>query len=333
MTPPGIPCSRPPQGITSTPSPPIPLSDTSEVYPVGTCTGEAGWRVGVIHRTLTRLYRACRGMRATARLPMEQHTPVPQPCDQWQQVTQGLQQQWWPSEPVLTWVPEWGPLQFQQVLQQSHGQQPPPWSVPLPPAPQYAAPQFFPDHVTPPCQQPPVATADAPTPQAASAPPTASSPPDAAGPTTGPAAAEPPHLQSTPRADDEQALTFNCDEPAERDLCGAEMDRMLSRKNANAIMKDLGQCLSRCSLARCNPQPPWFASLLVCEVSPGPLVVRWRCILRKRHQSACGSARYNPHPPAYREGKLDNIERPHPIHYGFRRIAGRSEAEFRRRHG
>ena len=55
---------------------------------------------------------------------------------------------------------------------------------------------------------------------------------------------------------------------------------------------------TRCSLARCIPQPPELTSLFVSEVKPAPLVVRWRGITGKRHQSLCASARYNPHLPS-----------------------------------
>ena len=72
----------------------------------------------------------------------------------------------------------------------------------------------------------------------------------------------------------------------------------LARKSLSQCKKDPGDVYPRCSLARCIPQPPELTSLFVSEVKPAPLVVRWRGITGKRHQSPCASARYNPHLPS-----------------------------------
>ena len=70
---------------------------------------------------------------------------------------------------------------------------------------------------------------------------------------------------------------------------------------------------TRCSLARCIPEPPELTSLFVSEVKPAPLVVRWRVITGKRHQSPCASARYNPHLPSGARGITRELRPTHPL--------------------
>ena len=177
---------------------------------------------------------------------MEQQIEVPQQRHPWQPMSQHYEavlQQWGPSQPVLPWAAQWGPSQSQQVPQPWAGQQHPYFHPPVHIPQQHAEPQFTPDNLPRPCPQPPTATAQAPTPHATSAPP---------------AAADPPHLQSTPRPDDDQVATFNSDEPPKAarpaknmmtmKFLGAEADNILIwRRNADAFMKDLGRCLARCS--------------------------------------------------------------------------------------
>ena len=45
------------------------------------------------------------------------------------------------------------------------------------------------------------------------------------------------------------------------------------------------------------------SSLHIVEVSPAPVVVHFRGIPRKRHQSPCALAMYNQHPTSGRRGK------------------------------
>ena len=73
--------------------------------------------------------------------------------------------------------------------------------------------------------------------------------------------------------------------------------------------------LSSLFIARYIPQPPWFTSLLVGEVSTALLVGHWRCILSKRHKSACAPARYNPHTSSVPRGQTRELgaARTHPL--------------------
>ena len=79
------------------------------------------------------------------------------------------------------------------------------------------------------------------------------------------------------------------------------------------VRKTRGNVYARCSLARYVPQPPGLTSLLVSEVKPAPLVVRWRGITGKRHQSPCASARYNPHLPSGPRGIARELRPTHPL--------------------
>ena len=88
-------------------------------------------------------------------------------------------------------------------------------------------------------------------------------------------------------------------------------NNLLAGKNLSPCKKDPGDVYARCSLARYVPQPPGLTSLLVSEVKPAPLVVRWRGITGKRHQSPCASARYNPHLPSGPRGITREV-RPTP---------------------
>ena len=88
-------------------------------------------------------------------------------------------------------------------------------------------------------------------------------------------------------------------------------NKLLAGKNLSPCKKDPGDVYARCSLARYVPQPPGLTSLLVSEVKPAPLVVRWRGITGKRHQSPCASARYNPHLPSGPRGITREV-RPTP---------------------
>ena len=87
----------------------------------------------------------------------------------------------------------------------------------------------------------------------------------------------------------------------------------LARKSLSQCKKDPGDVYARCSLARCIPQPPRLTSVLVSEVKPAPLVVRWRVITGKRHQSPCASARYNPHLPSGARGITRELRPTHPL--------------------
>ena len=55
------------------------------------------------------------------------------------------------------------------------------------------------------------------------------------------------------------------------------------------------------------------SSLHIAEVSPAPVVVHFRGIPRKRHQSPCALAMYNQHPTSGRRG----INRAHRATYPF----------------
>ena len=90
-------------------------------------------------------------------------------------------------------------------------------------------------------------------------------------------------------------------------------NNLLAGKNLSPCKKDPGDVYARCSLARYVPQPPGLTSLLVSEVKPAPLVVRWRDIAGKRHQSPCASARYNPHLPSGPRGIARELRPTHPL--------------------
>ena len=163
--------------------------------------------------------------------PMEPQSAVWQQRDPWQPMTQqyeAVPQQWGPSQ-------QWGPWQSQQVPQPWTGQQHPYFHPPVQIPQQHAEPQSAPDHLPPPCPQPPTATAQAPTPQATSAPP---------------AAADPPHLQSTPRPP-QAARPPKDTEPR---FLGIVTEKILQwRYAAKSMMEDLGRCLARCSYSEVYP--------------------------------------------------------------------------------
>ena len=55
------------------------------------------------------------------------------------------------------------------------------------------------------------------------------------------------------------------------------------------------------------------SSLHIAEVSPAPVVVHFRGIPRKRHQSPCASTRYNPHLPSGPRGIARELRPTHPL--------------------
>jgi len=90
-------------------------------------------------------------------------------------------------------------------------------------------------------------------------------------------------------------------------------NNLLARKSLSQCRKDPEDVYARCSIARCILQPPELTSLFVSEVKPAPLVVRWRGITGKRHQSLCASARYNPHLPSGPRGITRELRPTHPL--------------------